>query len=96
MVCQQVLQRRLDGSIDFNRKWEEYEAGFGFLSNEFWLGNDRIAYLTNQRTYQLRIEMTKADGSMFNLSYDDFRISDGFSNYKLVSVGQANLTSGML
>ncbi|XP_071836915.1 uncharacterized protein [Apostichopus japonicus] len=88
-----VLQRRLDGSIDFNRKWEEYEAGFGFLSNEFWLGNDRIAYLTNQRTYQLRIEMTKADGSMFNLSYDDFRISDGFSNYKLVSVGQANLTS---
>ncbi|XP_071837781.1 uncharacterized protein [Apostichopus japonicus] len=88
-----VLQRRLDGSIDFNRKWEEYEAGFGFLLNEFWLGNDRIAYLTNQRTYQLRIEMTKADGSMFNLSYDDFRISDGYSNYKLVSVGQANLTS---
>ncbi|XP_071837787.1 angiopoietin-1-like isoform X1 [Apostichopus japonicus] len=88
-----VLQRRLDGSIDFNRKWEEYEAGFGFLSNEFWLGNDRIAYLTNQRTYQLRIEMTKADGSMFNLSYDDLRISDGYSNYKLVSVGQANLTS---
>ncbi|PIK39938.1 hypothetical protein BSL78_23228 [Apostichopus japonicus] len=45
------------------------------------------------RTYQLRIEMTNADGSMFNLSYDDFRISDGYSNYKLASVGQANLTS---
>ena len=31
-----VVQRRQDGSVDFNRGWVYYEDGFGSLTGEFW------------------------------------------------------------
>jgi len=43
-----VIQRRLDGSVDFYRGWEEYKWGFGNMESEFWLGNEYIYELTNQ------------------------------------------------
>ena len=42
-----VIQRRFDGSVDFNRNWVEYRNGFGNLKTEFWLGNQFIHELTN-------------------------------------------------
>ena len=29
----------MDGSVDFNREWDDYENGFGETSGEFWAGN---------------------------------------------------------
>ncbi|XP_071837365.1 fibrinogen-like protein A [Apostichopus japonicus] len=51
-----VLQRRLDGGVDFNRDWNDYKQGFGFLHREFWLGNEKLSYITNQRDHELRID----------------------------------------
>jgi len=33
-----VFQRRLEGSIDFNRNWTAYKEGFGYLHRDFWIG----------------------------------------------------------
>jgi len=46
-----VIQRRLDGSVDFYRNWTDYRRGFGDLEGEFWLGNEHIHQLTNQGEY---------------------------------------------
>lgn len=46
---------------DFYRTWLEYKRGFGDLQREFWLGNDRLAMLTNQDLYQLRIDLEDFD-----------------------------------
>ncbi|KAK2141309.1 hypothetical protein LSH36_1124g00006, partial [Paralvinella palmiformis] len=38
-----VILRRMDGSVNFDREWEEYKNGFGSLTGEFWAG-DSMAY----------------------------------------------------
>ena len=34
-----VIMRRMDGSVDFNRGWEDYKYGFGQITGEYWAGN---------------------------------------------------------
>lgn len=90
------MHRRDDGSIDFDRDWHSYKSGFGFLFREFWLGNEKISFLTNQKRYQLVIDLTISNGSMIRLSYDDFRIGDEFSEFKLANLGQYLGNTGKL
>jgi len=64
-----VIQRRQDGSVNFDRSWKEYKEGFGYLSpddrTEFWLGNEKIHLLSVQSSvpYVLRIEMVDWEGN---------------------------------
>ncbi|KAJ8034014.1 Ficolin-1 [Holothuria leucospilota] len=83
-----VIHRLQDGSILFNRNWTEYKTGFGFPSQEFWIGNDKLSFLTNQNTYELRMDVTSVDGLSLFVTYKKFRISDENSEYKLTSVGE--------
>ncbi|KAJ8033428.1 Tenascin-R [Holothuria leucospilota] len=82
-----VILRRFDGSVDFKRNWLESKQGFGFLSTEFWLGNEKLAYLTNQASYELRIDITLENGTSCDVRYDEFRVSDEWSNYTIFTVG---------
>ncbi|XP_071837842.1 fibrinogen-like protein A [Apostichopus japonicus] len=83
-----VFQRRVDGAVDFYRNWNEYKHGFGFLQREFWLGNDNIAYITNQGDYELRIDLVNTNGNDYFAKYDLFRISDEETNYRMVNLGE--------
>ena len=41
-VLIKVIQRRIDGSVFFNRNWNSYKEGFGEVEGEYWLGITRI------------------------------------------------------
>lgn len=62
------IQKNEDGSTDFNWSWQEYKDGFGQLSKDSWLGNDKIAYIKN-RCSQMLIFLTK-----------DMSSSSGYTN----------------
>nr|XP_022343597.1 ficolin-1-like [Crassostrea virginica]XP_022343598.1 ficolin-1-like [Crassostrea virginica] len=78
-----VIQRRQDGSEEFYRNWEDYKHGFGALSGEFWMGNDKIHELTNQGPFQLRVDMEDFSGQKYYAAYSYFRIDNETEKYKL-------------
>ncbi|XP_071835743.1 zonadhesin-like isoform X2 [Apostichopus japonicus] len=82
-----VLQRRRLDSVNFNRSWKDFRNGFGFLGSEFWIGNDKIAVLTNQKRYQLRLDFENVAGETYYVTYDEFRISDEWGDYFISNLG---------
>ncbi len=91
-----VFQRRQDGSVDFYRKWVEYEEGFGDLNGEFWLGLEKIHRLTRHtKTHSLRVEMTTSSNFLQFAEYSSFRIKDGTTaNHYMLEVGGYTGTAG--
>ncbi|XP_040822907.1 fibrinogen gamma chain [Ochotona curzoniae] len=84
-----VLQKRLDGSVDFKRNWIQYKEGFGHLSptgtTEFWLGNEKIHLITTQSNipYVLRIELEDWDGKTSTADYGSFNVAPESDKYRL-------------
>ncbi|KAL9983041.1 hypothetical protein ACROYT_G005165 [Oculina patagonica] len=89
-----VLQKRLDGSVDFYRDWADYKIGFGNPNAEYWLGLDKIYRLTNScGTNKLRVDLSDWQGDTRYAEYASFAISDGASKYKL-SLGSYSGSAG--
>ncbi|CAF1168242.1 unnamed protein product [Rotaria magnacalcarata] len=81
-----VFQQRGDYTPreDFYRTWLEYKRGFGDLQRQFWLGNDRLSILTNQDSYQLRVDLEDFDAQKRCAEYSSFRISNEADKYRLM------------
>ena len=88
-----VFQRRQDGSVDFYRGWNDYKSGFGQLTAEFWLGNDKIHRLTTARLNTLRVELEDWNGVRVYAKYGKFNIGDEQAKYRL-EVGSYSGTAG--
>jgi len=78
-----VIQRRLDGSVDFFREWKEYKEGFGTAGGEYWLGLDNINRLTNQGRMILRVDLSGKMLQSAHALYRDFTVSNEKLNYTL-------------
>ncbi|GBN71198.1 Techylectin-5A [Araneus ventricosus] len=81
-----VIQRRGqfgNGEDYFVRTWDQYKHGFGSLTEEFWLGNDKIFALTNQGQYSVRFDMTDVNGTSAFAEYKVFWIENEENKYKL-------------
>ncbi|OWF36391.1 fibrinogen C domain-containing protein 1-B-like [Mizuhopecten yessoensis] len=82
-----TFQRRMDGSEQFKRKWQEYMFGFGDPAKEFWIGNEFLHAIVSQGWYELRIDMEDFNGEKRYATYKLFRISNGASRYRLSVAG---------
>ncbi|XP_051559339.1 fibrinogen beta chain [Myxocyprinus asiaticus] len=99
-----VIQNRMDGSVDFGRRWDDYRKGFGNIAfdvgkghcqtpGEYWLGNNRISHLTKMDPTELLIEMEDWSGSKVYAQYKQFTIQGEANNY-LLSIGRYSGTAG--
>ena len=88
-----IIQRRMDGSVDFYRGWSDYRQGFGVPSGEFWIGLETMHSLTQSRTYKLRIDLEDFDENTRYAEYSTFAISDEAHGYTL-SIGTYSGTAG--
>uniref|UniRef100_A0A8I6A5L4 Fibrinogen alpha chain n=1 Tax=Rattus norvegicus TaxID=10116 RepID=A0A8I6A5L4_RAT len=80
-----LIQQRMDGSLNFNRTWQDYKRGFGSLNDkgegEFWLGNDYLHLLT-LRGSVLRVELEDWAGKEAYAEYH-FRVGSEAEGYAL-------------
>ncbi|XP_062613112.1 ficolin-2-like, partial [Saccostrea cucullata] len=87
-----VIQKRVDGSLSFNKDWETYKIGFGSPEQNVWIGNDIIHQLTKGNNSSLYVSITHQNGtSLFEL-YEKFAISNETEKYKLFLAGTAEGT----
>ncbi|XP_017670051.1 angiopoietin-2 isoform X2 [Pipra filicauda] len=82
-----VIQRREDGSVDFHRTWKEYKMGFGDPAGEYWLGNEFVSQLTNQKRYVLKIHLKDWEGNEAYSLYDHFSLASEELKYRIYLKG---------
>ena len=88
-----VVQRRQDGSVDFNRTWVEYEGGFGKLTSEFWYGLRALHCLTGQGGWEMRMDIKLTNGTNIFLQYEQFKVTSAKDKYKLTVGGFQGTTT---
>uniref|UniRef100_A0A2C9JB98 Fibrinogen C-terminal domain-containing protein n=2 Tax=Biomphalaria glabrata TaxID=6526 RepID=A0A2C9JB98_BIOGL len=78
-----IIQRRINGKVDFYRGWKEYRDGFGdYNIGEFYLGNENIFTLTSTEQYDLRIDLEFNNAKYF-AQYENFKVLIETEKYKL-------------
>ncbi|KAF5889788.1 microfibril-associated glycoprotein 4-like [Clarias magur] len=89
-----VIQKRMDGSVGFYRNWETYKNGFGNKSGEYWLGLDNLHLITNNKLYELRIDLEDFDGLKSSAVYTTFIVGPESNSYTLRIGGFINHGAG--
>ena len=83
-----VIQRRIDGSINFFRRWKAYKEGFGQLQREHWLGNENIHLLTAQAMISsseamIQLKIRGQGEKLYTNKYEFIQIDAEHNNYFL-------------
>lgn len=82
-----IVQRRLDGSVNFNRSWTEYREGFGDLNGEFFIGLNMLHQLTRRRQHKLLILLTDENNWSLKARYNNFVVGGESKGYELKELG---------
>ena len=89
-----VVQRRGGRSVDFNSFWWQYEMGFGSLEYyDFWYGLRALHCLTGQGGWEMRMDITLANGTNIFLQYEQFKVASAKDRYKLTVGGFQGTTT---
>uniref|UniRef100_A0A3B5MRE7 Uncharacterized protein n=1 Tax=Xiphophorus couchianus TaxID=32473 RepID=A0A3B5MRE7_9TELE len=87
-----VFLRRQNGKLEFFRNWKSYTAGFGNMSDEFWLGLSNLQKITSLGHYELRVDL-RDNGESAYAQYDKFTLAEPRTRYK-VYLGAYSGTAG--
>ena len=87
-----VIQRRKDGSENFNRPWADYEKGFGDLNGEFWYSLKTMNCLTQTGQWELRVDFEFPNKTRSYLHYNMFRVGSASEEYPLTIGGFSGIT----
>ncbi|XP_066919885.1 microfibril-associated glycoprotein 4-like [Clytia hemisphaerica] len=94
-----LVQRRVDGSTNFQRSWGAYRQGFGRLYREFWLGNKNLYHLTAQAHWvgsEVRFDMIQKGGTKMWAKYSNFEVASEATGFVLhISGYSGNAGDGM-
>ncbi|XP_051000772.1 angiopoietin-4, partial [Acomys russatus] len=89
-----LIQRREDGSVNFQRTWEEYKEGFGNVAREHWLGNEAVHRLTSRAAYLLRVELQDWEGRQTSFHYEHFQLGSERQRYSFSVNGSSSSSAG--
>ncbi|XP_041350907.1 fibrinogen-like protein 1 [Gigantopelta aegis] len=73
-------------STSFNQSWAAYREGFGDrdkFSCSYWLGNEKLAAMTAQKSYKLTIYVSKRHWTKKKAFYTNFSVANQSSNFKM-------------
>jgi hypothetical protein len=87
-----VVQRRVNGTVDFYRTYAEYAVGFG-TAQEYWIGNNRLATMTAAGV-ELRIDMMRTNLQVADARYSNFKVNAAADAYRLASASWVGGTAG--
>ncbi|XP_038591617.1 microfibril-associated glycoprotein 4-like [Micropterus salmoides] len=78
-----VFQRRMDGTLNFYRGWDQYKKVFGSAAGEYWLGLETLFHLTLRKKYELLVDMEDFYGNKAYTRYSSFSIDSESDGYRL-------------
>ena len=85
-----MYQRRVEGTLNFTRNWEEYKYGFGDPGDnttELWMGNENVYQVLqsygSSTKWELRIEADAFDGTGCWVVASNFRMNDESLRYSM-------------
>ncbi|XP_022236497.1 techylectin-5B-like, partial [Limulus polyphemus] len=81
-----IIQRRgyyKENPQVFNRSWYQYSIGFGSLSEDFWLGNNKIFALTNHKDVELRVDLEDFSGKTAYAKFSYFVVLSERMKYQM-------------
>lgn len=96
-----VIMRRSDGSVNFNRLWEDYVSGFGSFGTEFFAGLDIIHALTKDdmelwvglRSHETVLEPYRRASHVYKFArYGNFKVAGPEDGYML-TIGDYDTSS---
>lgn len=94
-----TIQRRFDGSVDFNRSWDSYAMGFGTPDSEYWIGNELIHRLTSNggpNCTQLKIIINDIYDNIWEANYNQFYVASRTDGYRISISGHSGNASDAL
>uniref|UniRef100_A0AAG5DAU0 Fibrinogen C-terminal domain-containing protein n=1 Tax=Anopheles atroparvus TaxID=41427 RepID=A0AAG5DAU0_ANOAO len=89
-----VIQRRIDGTVNFDRDLRDYIKGFGNIDEEFWLGLENIYQLAKSEPHELLIWLKDFSGNTSYARYAHLNMNKFGTHYDFRECGSYSGSAG--